>query len=155
MIIDTNEILKKIFTNRYQTIRTLFITGFILNIILTFIPSASYQPYSYYEQPLKYLSAYDGIQILFKAQSFWGFYFVFLFSLNIVFIVLAIKYPKGWIFIAGASVTGFNYVLSLFMPSNPDIHSVFVTAVFQYLASLFILSGFFANPSKEKPNTTD
>jgi len=147
MIIDTNKMLG---TNRYQTIRILFIIGYILNIILTFVPSVSYKSYSYYESAEKYMSDYEAIQILLNAQSFWGIYFVVLFASYFAFIILAFKYQRSWVFITGASVTAFTFILFLFYPSNPDVHRVFLTSVLGYLAMIFILSGFFAKPPKSE-----
>lgn len=147
MIIDTNKLLGD---NRYQTIRILFIVGCILKIVLTFLPSVSYQSYSFSESPIKYMSDFEAIQILMKAQSFWGFFYVIIFASNIAFLILALSYQRRWIFISGASVTALCFIIYLFSPSNPNVHSIFLTLLFQHLATIFLLLGYFAKPPKHE-----
>lgn len=136
---------------RFQLLRALFVCGWVLSIVLTFVPSYRIRTRGggffdyYYEYRL--LSGYDIIQLLYQEGELglWML-FVLLFAVEIVFVVLAFKYPKQLVFIAGATFAALNLLLNLFSTPMEGIEVLLIPRVLGYIATAFILSGFFIKP---------
>ena len=151
--------------SRFQTLRMLFIFGYLIGIILTFVPSVEITQITQHgmfdagEVTKVTYSSYGIIQLLGERQEVGlQLFFVILFALNIAFIILAIKYPKRWIFISGASITAFLLLWNFFTPSNKDIQNLFIPRIIGYISDTFILLGFLIKPpsiSTSMPNLID
>jgi hypothetical protein len=136
----------------YRVLRVIFISGFAVSIVLTFIPSievASAPPvFGFGNQFLKseLLSDKDIIGKLLQENAIVGLFFVFLFMAQVAILVLAIKYPKRWVFIAGVSLTCLTITLWLFSTTPQSTTTLVIPAVFSWLATFAKLTGFFIHP---------
>jgi len=129
----------------YYNLRILFIIGYSISFILNFIPS--FRIKGSFFQPEKLLSVRDIVKILFgNGQVALGMFSVLLVAFAIVFVILAIKYPKRWVFVSGASFGVFGLFLSLFVGTPEGVEVLVIPAVISYIANAMILSGFFIKP---------
>jgi len=135
----------------FQILRTLFICGHLIYIVLTFVPTIKVSPQGMYGsgkvQEQTY-SAYELIRFLGESEQFgWQIFYVVVFALDVAFVILAITYPKRWVFISGASMTAFFLLWDLFTPPKEGIVGMVIPNILDYVASAFVLLGFIAKPT--------
>ena len=127
-------------SNLYHLLRNLFLLGYVLNIVLWFIPTMRVG-----EQPA--LSAFSLVRLVSQLGN-WGatILLVLVFASNVAFVVLALAYPRRWVFIVASSVASFLILLNLFSASNPEMHNLIIPRVLQWCAEFLTLTGFFIKP---------
>ena len=151
--------------SKFRTLRALFITGYVLNIILWFVPSVRYfgpgleGTESRFEGFLGSLSL--GMSVVVFDQ-------VLIFASNFVFIALALALPRRWVFITASSVAALFIVVNLISlmgcpfsvlgtrysvlgGSHCTMTYILVPRVLQGVASLLTLLGFFIKPPAPRP----
>lgn len=139
----------------YQLIQRLFILGCVLNILLTFVPSAIVTTPGFFTHEEQLMSNFDAIRLAAqRGQGALGVLFVLIFAAYIAFAVLAIVQQKRWVFITGASVAAFIVLLDLFSPGNPNVEYLVKPRLIGYVATLFMLSGYLAKPPTRTTTTT-
>jgi hypothetical protein len=138
-------------SHTFQLLRILFICGFLMSIGLTFVPRIEITQQGMFgigEVQKETYSMYGLVRLLGERQEVgWQLFYVILFALQIVFVILAIKYPKRWVFISGASISAFLLLWDFFTPSREDIEYLLIPRVLDYISSAFVLLGFFAKPT--------
>ena len=136
----------------FKVWQSLYILGCIFNIVTMFIPSVNVKASGFINVKEKLMSGLQIIQQAFQAgQSGLALLAVLFFAAYIALLVMAIVYQKRWIYIVGASLSAFNLLLNLFIPSNPDVEHLIIPQVISYLAAFFMLSGFIAKPHVSEP----
>lgn len=136
----------------FQTLRILFICGYLMSIGLTFVPSLEISKhegmFGMGEVVKHTYSLYEIIRLLYESGEYdWQLFYVTVFAVEIAFVILAIRYPKRWVFISGASFTAFFLLWSFFTPSREGIKYILIPRVLGYVADAFVLLGFFARPT--------
>lgn len=136
---------------RYQILRAFFVCGYVLSVVLTFVPAYRIRTRvgGFFDNHLEYrvLSTYDLIQFMHQEGEYgWWMFYVLIFAVAIAFIALALKYPKQWVFIAGATFAGFLLLLNLFSGTPEGIEHLLIPTVVDYISTILILSGFFIKP---------
>lgn len=87
----------------YRNLRALFIAGFVLEIILTFVPSRGADGRSF--------SDFESIRWAFQqGRDGLAFLSVSMFCFTVACAALAIAYPRRWVFIAGACFAAFGLI---------------------------------------------
>jgi len=139
----------------FQLLRVLFICGYLMKIVLTFVPSAEITQrgmFGFGEVQKQTYSLYDIIRLLGERGAFgWQLFFIVLFALKIVFVILAIRYPKRWVFISGASFYAFLLLWGFFTPSMEGIEYLLIPSILDYISSALVLLGFFVKPTSSVP----
>jgi hypothetical protein len=132
---------------RYRMLRFLFVLGYVLNIILWFLP------YGRVSSELgqaggggKMFSTLDLVRLLSQTSPGWTLFFVLVFTSNILFIVLALIRPKRWIFLVASSLAGIFFIWNLFSATPQGIEYLFIPRLLSYVASCLTLLGFLVNP---------
>ncbi len=133
----------------FRTLRALFLAGYVLNIILWFVPSfkASIGGFMGMGGEERVLSMFSMVQLA-SQQGNMGLtiFMVLIFASNIVFIALALALPRRWVFITASSVAAFFILLNLFSGSNEQVTYFLVPRVLGWAASLLTLVGFLMRP---------
>jgi len=136
------ENIKNSEVSKFQILRTIFILGCLINITLYFVPG--FEVTNLFDKSDGIYSAYEIIKILGEHQKTGlQLLYVTIVVLYIVFTVLAISYPKRWIFILGASLTVFSLLWNFSSSGNGKIHYLLIFKILSNLGDVFILSGFF------------
>jgi len=138
--------------SRFPTLRFLFVCGFALETVLTFVPKMQEKNFlgsMLGESKLNSVSSYNQIQQIFQAGDFFTGLFAVtsLFTIGIAFIVLAFAYPKRWIFITGSSYAAYWILVALFIPGRGDAEYFIFYIILGYVANALKLSGFFVRPT--------
>lgn len=136
-------------SSKYRSYRRVFIGGFALSILLWFVPSVTMKVGGFLgvggEE--KTLSVLDVVRMLFRAGHLgFAFFLVLLFCISAAFLVLAIKYPRRWVFVAGSSYAVFGIILDVFSGSGTDVHYIYLPKAMGYLATAMTLVGFWCKP---------
>jgi len=137
------------FSLTYRNLRALFFAGFALTAVLTFVPALKAEVGGFMGMggEERSLSALDLIRLLFQGgQAGLGILFVLMFCTTVAFAVLAIKYPRRWVFIAGSCYAVFGILLAFFSGSNKDIQYYFLPRLLGYIATAMTLTGFWVRP---------
>jgi len=138
----------------FQLLRILFICGCLMGIVLTFVPGIEITHRDMFGEEVqkKTYSSYEVTRLLGERQKVgWQLFYVILFALNIVFVILAIRYPKRWVFISGASIAAFFLLWDFFTPSKEGIEYLLIPRILGYISSAFVLLGFFVKPTSSVP----
>jgi hypothetical protein len=121
----------------YRNLRALFIVGFVLEIILTFVPCHGADGRSF--------SDFESIRWAFQqGRDGLAFLSVSMFCFAVACAALAIAYPRRWVFIAGACFAAFNLILELFSGSNGNVY--FLPQLLDYVATAMMITGFWIKP---------
>jgi hypothetical protein len=131
-------------TSHFRTLRVIFIAGYVGSIIVYFIPvevmnNPNIPPGSY--------SMFDIIKMIAQVNPPVAMVMVFFFALNIVIVVLALTYPKRWVFIVGASYAALALMYSFVSSSGQMVEFSLIMAVISWAIVLAELTGFFIKPA--------
>ena len=137
------------FSATYRNLRALFIAGFALNAILFFVPAlkakvGGFLGFGGEERTFSVLTLTR--EIIQAGHLGLGLFFVIIFCIAVAFVVLAIKYPRRWLFITGACYTIVWFIFALFSGSGKDTEELFLPKLLGYVASALTLSGFWVRP---------
>ena len=144
----------------FRTLRALFLAGYVLNIILWFVPATFVGFFAGCGSSGGFLVSMFSIVRLLSQQGNLGatIFFVLIFVSNIVFIALALALPRRWVFLTASSVAAFFILqggliglLRLFSASDEQMTYFLVFRVLQWVASLLTLLGFFMKPPAPPP----
>jgi hypothetical protein len=150
---------------RYQLLRIIFIAGFALSVIMTFVPSLEVTenlPQAFgvfgnqFLRPRKGLvSEKDVIESGFQRNPIIGMFYFGILVFNIGMIFIPWKFPKRWIFLTGAAVACFLFLLSLMTtPIDTNaftIQYLLLPSILGWIALFAKVTGFFIYPPKNKP----
>lgn len=134
-------------------LKTLFIIGFLINIILTFIPSTRIKTGGYLgiggEEKL--VSTHKMIQLAFRRNPSIALLLVVVFAFFVAVVILAITHPKRWVFLSGAIVVAFFMLVNLFSPSQEElgVKGLIIPNIIGFIGNILCLTGFFIKPKKE------
>lgn len=129
----------------------LFILGHLMNIVLMFVPAVRVLGFMT-------LTNYDLIEALFQhGKVALGLFMLLLFVEDLAAIVLALVYPKRWIFITSSVVSAFGLLTTLFhlsaragdSPERFMVQILWIPMILAYIAGIFTLSGFFIKPRSQ------
>jgi hypothetical protein len=122
----------------YGNLRALFVAGFVLEIILTFVPSHGAEGRSF--------SDFESVRWSFQQGGRDGLFLlsVSMFCFMVACPALALSHPRRWVFIAGASFAMFGLVLEFFTGSNENVY--FLPRLLDYVAIAMMLTGFWIKP---------
>jgi hypothetical protein len=137
------------FSLTYRNLRALFIAGFVLQCVLVFVPSLRMTVGSVmgYGGEVRTFSDLEIIRLLFQGGKMGlGTYLVILFCATATFAVLAIKYPRRWVFIAGSCFTIYGIIYGVFAGSDPNVQYLFLPRLLDYISSAMTLGGFWVRP---------
>ena len=127
----------------FRTLRALFLAGYVLNIILWFVPAV--------KTTAGLLSMFSIVRLLSQQGDLGAYYYVLIFASNIVFIALALALPRRLVFFTASSVAAFFILLDLFSASDYQMTYFLAPRVLQWVASLLTLLGFFMKPPAPPP----
>ena len=137
----------------YQALRALFVGGFALDIVLMFVPSIEVTTAGFlgFGGTVISMSGLDVIRRLFQSGEVGlAMLLVLLFCAQVAFLILAMKYPKRWVFVAGSCFAVFLVILGLFAGSSDNVEEYFVPRVLSYVATALQLAGFWVKPPDTK-----
>lgn len=125
--------------------RTIFVSGYLISFIMAFVPTLRIK--SGFFRPEQVLSLKDIIQLLFEGGQTATEVLLGLFVLaDIAFVVLAMKYPKRWVFLSGAILAAFGLFMNLFSPKAEGAELLVVPTAISLIAGALPLIGFVMNP---------
>jgi len=131
-----------IFTFLGKNLQVVFFLGFALSVVLFFVPCV--------ETNDMVFSGFDVTRILLQKNVSMGTAFILFFSFcaSLTFAVLAIQYPRRWVFIAGACYTSLWLLYGWFHSGSDDGSPkvIFLFKLFDYASSTMILTGFWIWP---------
>ena len=138
-----------------KTLRLLFIIGFGISIVLFFVPYKRVNPTrtDRLEGMVTGRAPIEGVVSPIEelrhdpAAALFG---AILLSVYIAFFVLAIVYPKRWVFLAGAIYMSFSLLLALFVSPSENEHVFLIPNILSILSTILGLSGYFVKPEKAK-----
>src|SRR5262249_918753 len=113
----TNEAPTLSLSLTYRNLRLLFAAGLVLQIALLFVPAyrATVRGFSGFGGEARSLSGLDVVRLQFRAgQTGWGLFSAATYSAFALLLVLAFSKPSGWVFLSGASLVTFLFVLEFF-----------------------------------------
>jgi hypothetical protein len=140
----------------YRNLRALFIAGFVIKAILFFIPSFSMRAGGFMGRggEERSMSRFDLSRVASPVgqspNPYASIGTVFAFCILITFILLAVCYPRRWVFIAGACVTAIGIlggILLFFVLPNHNNHRFFFPRLLHFVATAMVLSGFWIKPN--------
>jgi len=134
---------------RYTNLKRVFIFGYALKIVLWFLPAVKVSPESFISiwGDDKILSMFSFVRLLSKWSFDLTMLMVLVFASNIVFIILAFKHPKRWIFLTGSSFTVFFLLMDMFSTSsNHQVHYLILPKILGYVTDAMTLTGFLIKP---------
>src|SRR5580704_5803637 len=131
---------------RYEHPRVIFIAAFTLEILLWFVPTISFPTHLGGVS----ISSFRIARSLFlDGQSGEGFLVIFPLFISVVILVLAMKYPRRWVFICGACFAAL-VILSGVSHGRADLEVGmdvwFAPRILSYVASVMGLIGFVVRP---------
>jgi MFS family permease len=147
-------------TNHYKILRIIFISGFSLQLLLTFIPSVEVNKLKVFGFDNQFLknetySDKDTIGLLLQVNPLLGLFFIAVFILQIIFIILAIKYPRRWVFLSGAGLACLSFIGWLFMPKASNTTILVIPALLSWCAMFAKMTGFFIHPPEGELSPVD
>ncbi len=130
----------------FQNLRGLFVIGNVIYLVLLFVPSYGLDAIG----GQKLMSDLEMMRRFSQTGNLFEFIFLLIVAVvaPLAWIVLALVYPKRWVFIAGASLVVFNVLLELFSGGSPDVKKLLIPRILAYVADAFVMTGFVAKPSK-------
>ncbi len=137
------------FSLTYRNLRALFIAGFALNALIFFLPAFKVKVGSVLGMggEVRTFSALTLTREVIQAGHIGvGLFFVIVFCIAVAFVVVAIKYPRRWVFITGACYTVFWLIFGFFSGENKDTQQLFLPQLLGYIASAMTLAGFWIRP---------
>lgn len=142
----------------YRNLRALFVVGFALDAAMVFVPSFRMKVGGFMGMggEERSLSVLDAIRLAFANGQFGiGMFFVLCFCAAVAFAVLAVKFPRRWVFVAGSCFAAFMTVLSIFMGSGDDAHThrYLLPRLIGYVCAVLQLVGFWVRPPIEPAPT--
>lgn len=142
----------------FQLLRQLFIAGYAIALILFFVPSieiTSRTHTSLFSAPETSTDSYSTFEITRllgkKGEMGLQLFVVASFAISAALLILAITYPKRWVFITGASMTAFFLLWNLFSAPDEHVKALFLPAIVGYISSGLALLGFFVRPPRSQP----
>ncbi|MFQ6083957.1 MAG: hypothetical protein ACE5KE_01680 [Methanosarcinales archaeon] len=134
----------------YHVLRILFVCGYAIKILLTFVPSTRMKVGGFmgFGGEERVLSPYDMIQLLFKEKPGAAMLIVIIFAIMVAFVVLALTYPKRWVFLTGAIFVAFFLLVSFFQPAREGVEYLIIPRVLGLIGEVLCLTGFFVKPPK-------
>jgi len=137
----------------YNLLRILFVCGYSIQIILTFVPSIHMKVGGFlgYGGEERVLSLYDMIQLIFPENPGVALLMVTIFATWVAFVVLALTYPKRWVFLTGAILVAFFFLVNIFTPGQEGqegIEYFVIQRILSFIGSILCLSGFLVKPPK-------
>ena len=156
--------LGAVLLSRFRTLRALFITGYVLNIILWFVPSERFSfeitlsRFDYVRTSLQ--SDYGLVGYLYLLFDQLLIVEVLIFASNFVFLALALALPRRWVFITASSVAVWILLFATFDAyfvaySGMYVDYILVPRVLLGVASLLTLLGFFIKPPAPRNSSLD
>jgi len=139
------------FTVSFRNLRTIFIVGFLIEVVLWFVPAGVLETTGFLGLQIQrqVVSALDIVRMLFQLQKEgFGFLYVLFFCAELAFLVLAIFYARRWVFVAGACFVAFLLILDIFTGSSQNFHPYFLSRAVGYLAAAMALTGFWIRPQR-------
>ncbi len=133
----------------YETLRRFFLLGYAMNIVLWFVPAVKARVGGFFGFGGKeeLLSMFSFARMVSQGSPGLAMFLVLVFASNIVFIVLALKYPKRWIFLAGSSLAAFFLLLDVFSSnSNDQVRYLLLPRLLDWAATALTLTGFLIKP---------
>ena len=138
----------------YCLLRPVFVAGFILSLILYFVPC-----YKAAGDVLKgwlsiggverSLSSFDLCRLLLQTGNVqWGVFYIGLSGFELALVLLALRWPRRWVFIAGSSEQLYLLVAFLLRPSSADLSQPSFFAFLNYVSWAMCLTGFFVKPPR-------
>lgn len=133
----------------YQVLRSLFIVGYVMNFALWFAPIIRMKVGGIIGigAEVRSFSMFSLITAISSTNPGQTFLAVLVFASDILFIVLAITYPRRWIFILASSVGVLVLLYSLFIVKLPGMHFL-LPQVLGYVAAALTLTGFLIRPPR-------
>ncbi len=143
----------------YRLLRPVFVAGFILSLILYFVPC--YKPagdvlkawlsMGGVERPL---SSFDLCRLLVHTGNVqWGAFYIALSGVELALVLLALRRPRRWVFIAGSSEQLYLLIAFLLRPTSPDLSHPSFFAFLAYASWALCLTGFFVKPPSARVAT--
>ncbi len=136
----------------YRALRLLFITGFALSFILYYIPC--YKPagpvltaWTANGGAERRLSSFDLCRLLIRTGDVnWGAFYIALSLFELTILVLAIRRPRRWVFVAGSCEQLYLLLAFLLRSHSGDLPQPLITMLLGYASWPMCLSGFFVKP---------
>ena len=137
-----------------RKLKLLFILGWAISIILVFVPYKRMKVGGIYgiggEE--RTVSLLQETRLLAESTPLISLFMTIAIAIFIAFLVLAIKYPKRWVFLSGAIFMSFFFLLSLFSPPTEGEKLFLIPRVIDFISTAFILTGYFIKPEKIEKN---
>ena len=147
MELNSIEVDKTGISSRFRMLKSLFVLGFFMNIVLNFVPLLQLKV----RGDLITHSALSLIRTISGTNPGLTFVLVLIFASNILFIALAFAYPKRFIFIVASSFTVIMLIWNFFQGTNPNVIIFLLPQVLGYIANALTLIGFFIKPPIAQP----
>ena len=140
----------------YRLLRPVFVAGFVLSLILYFVPC--YKPagdvlkawlsMGGVERPL---SSFDLCRLLVHTGNVqWGAFYIALSGVELALVLLALRSPRRWVFIAGSCEQLYLLIAFLLRPSSADLSQPSFFAFLNYVSWAMCLTGFFVKPQRAR-----
>jgi hypothetical protein len=136
----------------YRLLRTLFIAGLALSVILYFVPF--YKPAGDVLKAwlatggvARRLSSFDLCRLLVHTGHVqWGAFYMALSGIEVALLVLALRRPRRWVFVAGSCEQLYLLISFLLRPASTDLSDPWLTHLLLYVSSVLCLTGFLIRP---------
>ena len=136
----------------YRLLRPLFIAGMTLSLVLYFIPRYSpsgdtLNAWNATGGDERSLSSFDLCLLLIRTGTpAWGAFYIASSGVEVLLLLLALRRPRRWVFIAGASEQLYFLLAFLLRPKGGDLSEALFPSLLPYVAWAMSLTGFFAKP---------
>jgi len=136
----------------YRLLRPVFVAGLVLSQILYFVPY--YKPAGDVLKAWlamggaeRHLSSFDLCRLLVGTGNVqWGGFYMALSGVELALVLLALRGPRRWVFIAGSCEQLYLLIAFMLRPSSEALTQHWFFASLAYVSWAMCLTGFFVKP---------
>jgi hypothetical protein len=138
----------------YRLLRPVFVAGLVLSLILYFVPY--YKPAGDVLKAWlaiggveRHLSSFDLCRLLVGTGNVqWGGFYMALSGVELALLLLALRRPRRWVFIAGSCEQLYTLVAFVLRPSSEALTQHWFFALLAYVSWAMCLTGFCVKPPR-------
>lgn len=138
----------------YRLLRPIFVAGLVLSLILYFVPCNKsvgdvLKTWLAMGGTARHLSSFDLCRLLVDTGNVqWGGFYMALCGIELALVLLAVRRPHRWVFIAGSCEQLYLLITFILRPSSETLIQHWFFAFLAYASWAMCLTGFFVKPPR-------
>jgi len=138
----------------YRILRRVFVAGLVLSLILYFVPCNKpagdvLKAWLAMGGAERHLSSFDLCRLLAGTGNVqWGGFYIALSGVELALVLLALRRPRRWVFIAGSCEQLYLLITFMLRPSSEALTQHWFFGFLAYVCWAMCLTGFFVRPPR-------